>query len=107
MTHYDIYRSGRVFAMRYRFESAGDAIPEHAHQDWAFHNVVVLKGSCAFESQGTTRILRAGEVFDFDGRIPHRISACEPTESIHFFLNGEPADYVNVPASDLSGSIPK
>lgn len=105
MIHYETYKSGKLYGIRYQFESAGDALPEHVHEAPELHNLVVLKGSCDFISRGLTHHLRCGVVFDFDGRIPHRIVACEPTETMSFFLNGEPHEYVNLPASELSGII--
>lgn len=105
MIHYEAYKSGRLFGIRYRFECAGDALPEHAHQDWDLHNVVVLKGSCDFVSQGRRQQIQLGSVFDFDGRVPHQIIAREPAETISFFLNGEPVQYANLSASELSGTI--
>lgn len=105
MIHYQPYRSGRLFGIRYYFEAAGDALPAHTHEPWDLHNFVMLKGSCLFVAEGVCHQIKTGDVFDFDGRVAHRIEAVEPSEAISFFLNGEPLQYVNLPVSELSGSI--
>lgn len=104
MITYSHYRSGKIFGMRYVFES-GNALPVHAHKPEELHNVIVLKGRCRFSSVEQSRTLEAGEVFDFDGSIEHLIVALEPCELLSLFLNGEPENYKNLSESDRSGVI--
>ncbi|HXN95986.1 MAG TPA: cupin domain-containing protein [Candidatus Acidoferrales bacterium] len=100
MTHFQFYRSGALFGIRYRFE-AGESLPAHVHDATSVHNTIVLKGSCDFVEEGRTVRLSAGEVFDFDGTVRHRIVANEPCEILNLFLNGEPEGYDTLPAEGV------
>src|SRR5262245_56545812 len=104
-THFQHYRSGTLYGMRYRFDASGDAIPAHTHDATTAHNVCVLRGSVEIRFQNETRRLRTGDVFDFDGTRLHGIVATEPAEILNLFLNGIPPGYDTLPAYELEGTL--
>jgi quercetin dioxygenase-like cupin family protein len=76
MIRYTNYVSGNLVGVRYDFEQQGDALPEHAHDENSLHNVIVLAGSVRVTGPSLPEAtLVAGDVFDFDGKLPHRIEA--------------------------------
>lgn len=92
---YDHYQSGSLYGVRYGFNQ-GERLWPHQHVDETAdqaHNIVVLRGSVRFEG-ASEQILRAGDIHDFDGSLPHAIVALEPnTVTLHFMLHGKPASF--------------
>lgn len=100
------YRSGSLYGIRYCFSCAGEAVPEHMHDETTAHNIVVLQGQVNLTfDQGDFKTLSAGDICDFDWSRPHRIVASEPSTIINFFLNGMPEGYDRLPPSELDGVI--
>lgn len=97
---FKFYRSGKVFGIHY-FMEENEALPEHRHDDSTLHNIIVLKGSCWYSDTKDSIKLEAGAVFDFDGTQRHFIRACEPTEILNLFLNGEPQGYDTLPPQGI------
>lgn len=105
MTQFEIYTSGKVCGLRYRFHAAGDQIPMHQHVYRELeHNVIVTRGSILLILNGMKTEHRAGEILDFDSRIDHQIVALEDgTETLNLFLQGEPQGYDALPDTDRCG----
>jgi quercetin dioxygenase-like cupin family protein len=99
---FDHYESGALFGVKYTFEK-GEGIPAHAHPHELLHNVIVLKGSVAFESENAITYLVAGDVFDFDGSKTHTITALESAVILNGFLHGKPAEYADLTEADKHG----
>jgi hypothetical protein len=105
MTHFEHYRSGQVFGIRYRFDAKGDCIPRHAHIPSHAHNIVVLKGSIMLVMDATSSVCFPS-VYDFDWTLPHEIQALENnSEVLHLFLNGQPQGYDSLPDNELRGTL--
>jgi quercetin dioxygenase-like cupin family protein len=105
MTHFQHYKSGHVFGIRYRFDAKGDCIPRHKHDPSHAHNIVVIRGSILLIMDGSASVCLPG-VHDFDWTQPHEISALEKdSEVLHLFLNGQPEGYDTLPESELRGSF--
>lgn len=106
MTHFQHYKSGQVFGIRYRFDAKGDCIPRHQHVPSHAHNIVVVKGSILLLMDGTASVCLPG-VYDFDWTQPHEINALENnSEVLHLFLNGQPEGYDALPPHELRGTLP-
>lgn len=94
---YDHYQSGQIYGIRYAFNQ-GEKLWPHEHTgetaDQA-HNIVVLRGAVMFEGE-TRKLLRAGDIHDFDGSQTHSIVALEPnTVTLHLMLHGAPASFAS------------
>jgi hypothetical protein len=90
------YRSGDLHGVQYHFEKAGDKIPEHDHTRVGdFHNIVCLLGSVRVTSPELDSVVAAGEVLDFNGALPHTITALEPSKIINFYLHGRPVTFID------------
>lgn len=98
------YRPGTgAYSVRYEFDDAGDAIPEHSHGEGLAHNVVVLRGRVAINNVQHD----AGSIVDFDWAEPHTIRALAPgTVTLHQFINGWPEGYDRLTEAELSGVLP-
>jgi quercetin dioxygenase-like cupin family protein len=90
----DHYESGSLYGVHYEMEE-GESIPKHAHQSGEGHNICVLKGSVAFMTDHPV-VLAAGDVFDFDGREPHIITALKPSRLLNLYLFGKPESAKNL-----------
>lgn len=99
------YRSGGLFGFHYLFEQAGDGLRKHVHTDETAHNVIVLLGSVAVNITGEpSKILRQGNVFDFDWTREHYLVALEPNSLVlSLMLFGIPAGYKDLPETELHG----
>lgn len=105
MTHFEHYKSGQVFGVRYRFDARGDRIPQHAHPAELAHNLIVMWGSVAL-IMGEQRKTCLPGIHDFDWSQPHEIIALEDhCETLHLFLNGQPEGYNSLPESELRGTF--
>ena len=107
-THFQHYKSGNIFGIKYNFDNVGDGIPEHQHDSTHAHNMVATRGAVEiyFPTTKTTINLVAGETFDFDWTQPHGIKAIEDNSSIiNFFLYGQPEGYDTLPPEELQGSF--
>jgi uncharacterized cupin superfamily protein len=107
MTKFEHYRSGKVFGIKYVFETVDDGLPSHTHDASTAHNVCVLRGEIKiiFDSP-YTKYLRAGDIYDFDGGLTHGIRAVTPGACIlNLFLNGQPEEYKTLPAYELQGEF--
>ena len=106
MTRFEHYLSGKVFGIKYIFDTLQDGLPRHTHDASTAHNVCVLHGSVVVAFNDHVVYLSAGEIFDFDGSQWHSITATEPRTSIlNVFLNGQPEEYKVLPASELKGEF--
>jgi len=104
-THFEHYKSGQVFGIRYWFYSHGDAIPKHAHEAELAHNLIVMRGSVMVLTDQCPRICGPG-VYDLEWSQPHEIVALEDRcETIHLFLNGQPHGYDSLPDNELRGIL--
>jgi quercetin dioxygenase-like cupin family protein len=104
-THFEHYKSGHVFGIRYRFDERGDGIPKHSHPPVLAHNIVIMRGSVLLTTDDEDYVCGPG-VHDFDWSKPHEISALEDhTEALHLFLNGQPEGYDSLPESELRGVL--
>jgi quercetin dioxygenase-like cupin family protein len=96
---YDHYESGQLYGIRYQF-AKGERLNVHVHTgetaDQA-HNVVILRGSVWLTlGEDMAYPLTAGDVFDFDGTVPHGIEALEDnTATLHLMLHGKPASFAD------------
>jgi len=105
MTHFEHYKSGTVFGIRYRFDAVDDRIPLHAHTAELAHNIVVIRGSIMLVMPTGQRACMPG-IHDFDWAQPHEIFALEDhTETLHLFVNGQPQGYDTLPESELRGTL--
>lgn len=106
MTKFEHYLSGKVFGIKYIFEAVDDGLPRHAHDASTTHDVCVLRGEVKILFDDQTTYLRAGDVYDFDGRREHAIRAITPGACIlNLFLNGQPEDYKTLPSCELKGEF--
>lgn len=104
-THFEHYKSGHAFGIIYRFDSRGDGIPKHAHASELAHNLIVIRGSVLLITEKESRTCLSG-IHDFDWSAPHEIIALEDdSETLHLFLNGQPAGYDTLPATELRGTL--
>lgn len=102
------YRNGALFGIEYLFSGPDDGLRMHRHVPAEEHNVVVLTGEVLVYGPNGTRLVRAhaGDVVDIDGRLLHEVRAIEPgTRTLNLFLNGEPAAYRALSASDRAGQF--
>lgn len=107
MTHFEHYKSGQVFGIRYRFDAPGDGIQRHTHEITHAHNIVVIRGSILLLMDNGANVCPPG-VHDFDWSKPHEITALEDnSEVLHLFLNGQPEGYDTLPESELRGTYAK
>jgi len=107
LTKFEHYLSGKVFGIKYVFETVDDGLPRHVHDATTAHNVVVLNGEVKviFDSP-YTKYLRAGDIYDFDGLQEHSIRAVTPGACIlNLFLNGQPEAYKTLPSYELKGEF--
>ncbi len=88
----------------YEFEECGDAIPMHQHigeNAELQHNVSVLKGSVRVNE----RVVKKGEVYDFDSSEWHEIVALEPGTHILNVYTEIPGGYLQLDKTLLTGEI--
>lgn len=105
MTHFEHYKSGQVFGIRYRFDARGDGIPIHKHDPTHAHNIVVMRGSVLLVTEDGSRECKPG-MHDFDWALPHAVIAAEDnSEVLHLFLNGQPEGYDTLPEAELRGTL--
>lgn len=105
MTHFQHYKSGQAFGIRYLFDSRGDRIPKHAHDPELAHNLIVIRGSVLLMIGDERKTCLPG-IHDFDWSVPHEIIAAEDnSETLHLFLNGQPRGYDTLPDSELRGTL--
>jgi quercetin dioxygenase-like cupin family protein len=90
----DFYKSGVICGIVYTLEQ-GSGIPMHAHREEKYyHNTVVLNGSVLIYGKDWQRLVKAGEMCDFDSSLPHEIQALEDnTRIINMFVNGVPTEW--------------
>jgi quercetin dioxygenase-like cupin family protein len=90
----DFYKSGVICGIVYTL-SQGSGIPMHAHREKQYyHNTVVLKGSVLVYGKDWQKVVKAGEMADFDSSQPHEIHALEDnTRIINMFVNGVPMEW--------------
>jgi quercetin dioxygenase-like cupin family protein len=107
MLRYRYYRSGQVCGILYTFEHAGEALPEHSHDDVSTaHNIIALEGQVNLVfGADDFRTINAGEIVDFDGTRRHRIIASTAAVILNLFLSGTPEGYDRLPPSELEGVI--
>lgn len=106
MTKFEHYLSGNIFGIKYVFENADDGLPRHKHDSVTAHNVVVMRGKVNVLFYGYTETLEEGDIYDFDGSIPHAIRAVTPDACIlNVFLNGQPEEYKKLPSEELKGEF--
>jgi hypothetical protein len=106
MTKFEHYLSGRIFGIRYLFETVDDGLPRHVHDAVTEHNVIVLIGEVKVLFDDETKYLRAGDIYDFDNSRSHAIRAVTPGARIfNAFLSGQPLDYRDLPAHELRGEF--
>ena len=104
MIHFEHYRSGQVYGIRYTIEHAEDMLPVHSHPPELAHNIIVMKGRVILSVAGQTIFLNAGDVKDFDWQKQHTVIARDDdTRVLHIFLNGMPEGYDKLPAHELKG----
>jgi hypothetical protein len=95
-------------AVLYRFDRAGDGIPEHAHPEEMTHDVRCTRGSVMV--YGPTMIwchlLKAGDRLEFDSKQPHEIQAAEDNSSVvNEYYHGIPSNYGALPENEKDGSV--
>lgn len=108
MLRYKYYHSATVYGILYTFESAGEALPEHAHDESTAHNIIVLQGrlKLVFDDEDF-RTINAGDIVDFDWTRRHRIIASTPPAVIlNLFLHGMPEGFDEIPENELEGVMP-
>jgi hypothetical protein len=108
-THFKHYKSGKIFGIIYSFDKAGDGIRMHMHptEDME-HNTVVLNGSILLYGPNGSfqRLVKTGQILDFDSTLPHEIAALEDgTVIINTFLQGQPEGYDELPPHELQGTL--
>jgi quercetin dioxygenase-like cupin family protein len=93
---HDHYESGSLYGIRYHFQP-GERLWPHVHVGETadqHHNIIVLKGTIEFKGD-ELRLLKAGDVFDFDGAQPHAIVALEESVTLHLMIHGKPVSFAN------------
>jgi hypothetical protein len=95
-------------AVLYRFDHAGDGIPEHAHGPDMTHDVRCTRGSVMV--YGPTMVwchlLKAGDRLEFDSQQPHEIQALEEHSSVvNEYYRGIPSNYGAVLEADKDGVV--
>lgn len=106
MLRFKYYNSGQVYGILYTFESAGETLPEHAHDASTAHNIIVLEGQLNLVfGDDDFRTINAGEIVDFDWSRRHRIISSTPSIILNLFLYGMPEGYDTLPAHELEGVL--
>jgi hypothetical protein len=78
VTRYRYIEYDGAFGTEYRFERAGDVIPEHRHRVNEGHGIRCLAGRVYLNGSITVAIdPESGEIV-FDGTVPHTITALLP-----------------------------
>src|SRR5271163_4770581 len=83
--HYQRYVNNNIAGMIISMAKAGSGLPMHSHKDSETgHNIIVLQGSiCVYgENASWIKVLKHGEIFDFDSDEPHEICALEDSTKI-------------------------
>lgn len=106
MTKFEHYLSGKIFGIKYIFDTVKDGLPGHIHQADTLHNICVLRGEVQLLFTDQTVYLEEGDIYDFDGSRFHSIRAMKPNSCIlNLFLNGQPEEYKTLPKHELAGEF--
>jgi len=101
---FDHYKSGDLYGIRYHFERVGERLNWHLHDRATAHNMVVMRGSVKFQTNEETKVVEAGEIFDFNWYQEHSIVSLDPdTVIFNILLYGEPEEYRRMPEAEKHG----
>jgi quercetin dioxygenase-like cupin family protein len=73
---------GDIKGSMYDFESAGDVLPKHVHNDDNVHITIVARGKVKAYSHDWSMEAVAGQLLDFRPNEPHEIMALEDNTRI-------------------------
>jgi quercetin dioxygenase-like cupin family protein len=79
---------GKLSGSIYDFPDAGDALPMHSHGEADVHITVVARGSFRVHGNGWERVLKAGDVADWQPNDPHEFIALEGNSRIVNIIKG-------------------
>ena len=79
---------GRLSGTAYDFQVSGDVLPMHTHDEADVHITVVARGSFRAHGNGWERVLKAGDVADWQAHDPHEFVALEDNSRIVNIIKG-------------------
>jgi quercetin dioxygenase-like cupin family protein len=79
---------GKLAGTAYDFPVSGDVLPMHQHGESDVHITVVARGSFRAHGNGWERILKAGDVADWQPHDPHEFVALEDNSRIVNIIKG-------------------
>ena len=90
MIRFTHYRKGQIAGVLYDFEGAGDALPEHDHNNGTpCHNVVVLRGAVHVSGPGLDKHLTVGDILELTPTQRHTVVAeTAGARTLHLLYDG-------------------
>ena len=79
---------GKLTGTIFDFTVSGDVLPMHQHGEADVHITVVARGSFRAHGNGWERILKAGDVADWQTHDPHEFVALEDNSRIVNIIKG-------------------
>lgn len=79
---------GKLAGTAYDFPVSGDVLPMHQHGETDVHITVVARGSFKAHGNGWERVLKAGDVADWQPHDPHEFVALEDNSRIVNIIKG-------------------
>lgn len=79
---------GKLAGTAYDFPVSGDVLPMHQHGESDVHITVVARGSFRAHGNGWERVLKAGDVADWQPHDPHEFVSLEDNSRIVNIIKG-------------------
>ena len=93
--------SGDLLGVKYIFEFAGDEVPEHSHEIYNTHVIIVAKGRILLKLEGHPDYeIEAGDMYDISPMLKHSLIALDDdTVTYHYIMYPMGGQTVHIPLS--------